>query len=195
MVTNCQTCGAEIRTYPSRVKKNKAQFCSRECYAKALSQRPGPMVGKRHSAESIQKMREAQLRAVQRGRSNPRFRGSWIARGYRYLNIHGLPVEQQEIARAMVRPQHAGVAEHRLVMALELGRPLTSAEIVHHKNGIKTDNRRANLDMTDNSDHKVEHKEVLRRLRSARAEADLWRALTCWLLNQISPPDGSVTLT
>lgn len=63
----------------------------------------------------------------------------WISHGNRYVCV---PEELRYLVNG-----DTNSAEHRLVMAMNLGRPLEPDEVVHHTNGIRTDNRIENLEL------------------------------------------------
>lgn len=69
--------------------------------------------------------------------------------GYRYLNKIGHPNAKQSIND--IKNKRARIAEHVFVMSEYLKRPLTKNERVHHKNGIRDDNRIENLELWDTS--------------------------------------------
>lgn len=73
------------------------------------------------------------------------------SRGYIYIKL-----QPGDFFYPMAR-QDGYVCEHRLVMAKHLGRCLHSWEKVHHKNGIKGDNKFENLKMTTAGSHILEH--------------------------------------
>lgn len=79
--------------------------------------------------------------------------GGWLNRttGYIYVKIDG-----------------KNVPEHKLVMERLIGRQLLPDEVVHHINGVKTDNRPENLRLMKNGEHSALHAEQNRMLNIGR---------------------------
>lgn len=55
--------------------------------------------------------------------------------------------------------------EHRVVMEQYLGRSLESHEQVHHRNGVRTDNRLENLELVSSRNHHVHHPQPKKRVQ------------------------------
>lgn len=116
----CDVCGEEF-VPPYRAAKQKAGACSRKCgVGKAYRDNPG-MAAKERSG---------------------RWKGGRLmARGYVWIHAPDHP------SRVATGSKRRYVLEHRLVMEQMLGRYLLPHENVHHKNGIRDDNRPENLEL------------------------------------------------
>lgn len=94
----------------------------------------------------------AKIHNSRHGAEHPRWKGGIKrSRGYTYVLI---PTDSP--FASMGGRRYRGsiiVAEHRLVVAQILGRPLTRYEVVHHINGIKSDNRPENLQLLNEHEH------------------------------------------
>ena len=88
-------------------------------------------------------------------------------------------------AVALLGPEWAGhprlnrnghILEHIAVMEVKLGRRLRKGENVHHRNGVKTDNRPENLFVIGRKAHSKEHREMERELHALRVETTRLRS-------------------
>jgi hypothetical protein len=72
------------------------------------------------------------------GKNNPGWKGGKTLHKAGYVVINGTKTNGKYPARKF---------EHHLVMETLLGRKLTAEETVHHKNGVRDDNRPKNLEL------------------------------------------------
>ncbi len=87
-----------------------------------------------------------------RGRAHPQNKGGHIdGQGYRRISIYAYEDKYWPILEPMrfkrKRNNQNLIFEHRIVMAIGLGRSLQDYETIHHINGKKLDNRLENLEL------------------------------------------------
>lgn len=78
------------------------------------------------------------------------------------------------------------VLEHRLIMARHLGRCLQPWEVVHHKNGIKDDNRVENLELLPESKFHLPDLVIKSQVSILENENKKLRDRVCWLEQQLA---------
>ena len=79
-------------------------------------------------------------------------------KGGRYKDKNGYVfvwIDPNDKYYPMAYKKNSNVMEHRLIVAQNLGRCLHSWEVVHHKNGIRDDNRLENLELVSLDEHMV----------------------------------------
>lgn len=151
----CPQCGKVRRVPLSRVKSGRGMFCNPECfqvYRKELNE------AKRYTrvCEQCSKVFKVHPGAANASHvwkycsqkcyfnskaDKARKKDGEIHRNNGYVQVYMYDhpsVKNKRVKRVM---------EHRLVMEKVLGRYLTSEETVHHKNGIRDDNRPENLEL------------------------------------------------
>lgn len=92
------------------------------------------------------------FRLWRRGKNNPNWNGGRIIVGG-YVEIK---LQPDDFFYPMAL-KDGYILEHRLVVAKSLNRNLHSWEVVHHKNGIRDDNRIENLELHSDMGHKGFH--------------------------------------
>lgn len=152
----CEICGKEFYKAHVKAKKSKRHYCSLECFYSTFPESKKIKL----ICDCCKKEFEIDKEQVDRRKkekhfcsslcnlnycienkipvNNPAWRGLRVIDINGYASIYVPELSQEKMVYAK---------EHRVVMEKLLGRPLKKGENVHHKNGIRDDNRIENLEL------------------------------------------------
>ncbi|MGR3295869.1 MAG: HNH endonuclease [Candidatus Bathyanammoxibius sp.] len=122
------------------------------------------------------------------GERNPRWKGG-IRQGkdgYRYITVYPDHPFIEMAGKVFVGGKYRYcIAEHRLVMAQHLGRPLLPWELVHHLEDPKDDNRIENLELLKFKKEHLPSMSVQRLVKSLQSRVTVLEAEVALLQSQL----------
>ncbi len=170
----CELCG---KGFLCRACRPDVKYCSTECMGK------GTRVREEIKCQYCQKL-------FYPGKKTSKFcsidckYAIYPRKGYKEVSINTL--EPHEYFLLPMFAERKSCNEHRIVMARHIGRTLLSTEIVHHKNGVKRDNRIENLELLESKkDHHTGFgDEIYQELEEAKARIlELEEKISDWAID------------
>lgn len=171
IILKCETCKKVFEVCKAKIKRGK-KYCSKQCY----SEYQKTLTGKKSNGWKgklklncnqcgnsflTYQYRKETIKYCSR-KCYAKFQETIVGekhfqwRGGKYKTGGYIYVYKPDHPQAKRNKRHY-VAEHRLVMEEHLGRYLESYEVIHHKNGVRDDNRLENLQLMTKREHDKHH--------------------------------------